>query len=147
MRATVNGVRRELEPSGAEVIFDGDRMLVRSGRGTASAAAVRVGDTVLVSYRGRTYRVGPDRPARKSGGEAGSGEIRAPMPGVIADVTVEEGASVRKGQKLVVLEAMKTQQPFSAAFDGTVERVNVSKGQQVQEGTLLVSVGRRGENV
>lgn len=66
--------------------------------------------------------------------------MRAPMPGQIVDVLVERGANVTKGEKILVLEAMKTQQPFTAPFDGVVEKLDVTKGQQVAEGAVLAVV-------
>jgi 3-methylcrotonyl-CoA carboxylase alpha subunit len=62
------------------------------------------------------------------------------MPGQIVDVLVAAGDTVSKGQKLIVLEAMKTQQPFNAPFDGTVITLNAVKGAQVKDGELLVVV-------
>lgn len=59
------------------------------------------------------------------------------MPGQIVDVLVKEGDAVHKGQKILVLEAMKTQQPFTAPFDGTVDKINVQKGKQVGDGEVL----------
>lgn len=62
------------------------------------------------------------------------------MPGVIVDVLVAEGDTVTKGQKLLVLEAMKTQQPFTAPFDGKVTKLPITKGQQVIDGATLAVV-------
>jgi biotin carboxyl carrier protein len=62
------------------------------------------------------------------------------MPGQIVDVRTQIGETVKKGQVLLVLEAMKTQQPFAAPFDGCVETLTVSVGQLVQEGAVLVKV-------
>ena len=73
-------------------------------------------------------------------GAAAAGTLTAPMPGAIVAVLVEEGQAVTKGERLVVLEAMKTQQPFLAPTDGTVKSVPVSVGQQVSEGQVLVVV-------
>jgi 3-methylcrotonyl-CoA carboxylase alpha subunit len=66
--------------------------------------------------------------------------MRAPMPGQIVDVLVSEGAKVAKGDKVLVLEAMKTQQAFLAPFDGVVEKLPVKKGEQVADGQLLALV-------
>jgi 3-methylcrotonyl-CoA carboxylase alpha subunit len=117
-----------------------DRVMVRTPLGSFSALAVRDGDAVLVSYQGHQYRL-ETRLSRssKSGGSA-SGEYRAPMPGQIVDVLVAEGDSVTKGQKILVLEAMKTQQPFVAPFDGVVSKLTALKGAQVKDGELLAVV-------
>ena len=65
---------------------------------------------------------------------AGAGEhsIDAPMPGKIVKVVVEEGQSVKAGEVLLVLEAMKMQNEITADADGTVKAVNVEAGQNVK---------------
>ncbi|MDX2066698.1 MAG: biotin/lipoyl-containing protein [Fimbriimonadaceae bacterium] len=118
----------------------GDRLRVVTPEGTFTALAVRVGNEVLVSVHGRQYRLSTERPRASAAGGAASGELRAPMPGLIVDVKVTSGQAVRKGETLVVLEAMKTQQPFAAPFDGTVACVAVIAGQQVADGALLAKV-------
>ncbi len=140
MRRFVNGEEVELSASGVTVSRLPDRLLVRTEEGTHSAVAVRSGDSVLVSYRGRVYEVQQARPRARASAGAGSGEMHAPMPGLIVDVLVAEGDAVTKGQKLLVLEAMKTQQPFLAPFDGKVAVLAAGKGQQVIEGSLLIRV-------
>ncbi|MFP6860955.1 acetyl-CoA carboxylase biotin carboxyl carrier protein subunit, partial [Pseudomonas sp.] len=71
---------------------------------------------------------------------AGSGSVKAPMDGAIVEVLVEEGASVSKGQLLVVLEAMKMEHPLKASIDGVVRRIGVSRGDQVKNRQLLVEI-------
>lgn len=114
--------------------------MVRTAEGTFTAAAVTVGDAVLVSYKGRQYRVERKSSRVRGSGGAASGEMRAPMPGQIVDVRCAEGDEVAKGDTLLVLEAMKTQQPFNAPFEGVVRKLNVSKGDQVVDGAVLVVV-------
>lgn len=139
MKRFVNGVEVELTPGSAEVTALSDRLMVRTADGSHSAVAVRSGDVVHVSYRGHTYVVEKARRVR-SGRGAGDGEMRAPMPGLIVDVLVSEGASISKGDKVLVLEAMKTQQAFHSPFDGTVATLGVQKGQQVSEGDILALI-------
>ncbi|MDH1340997.1 acetyl/propionyl/methylcrotonyl-CoA carboxylase subunit alpha [Ectopseudomonas oleovorans] len=71
---------------------------------------------------------------------ASSGAVKAPMDGAIVDVLIAEGASVSKGQLLVVLEAMKMEHPLKAGVDGIVRRVGVSQGDQVKNRQLLVEI-------
>jgi 3-methylcrotonyl-CoA carboxylase alpha subunit len=68
------------------------------------------------------------------------GAIGAPMPGRIVSVEVAEGASVSKGQKLIVLEAMKMEQALLAPFDGVVAELRAKQGAQVTEGTILARI-------
>jgi glutaconyl-CoA/methylmalonyl-CoA decarboxylase subunit gamma len=70
----------------------------------------------------------------------GSETIESPMPGTIVGVNVTEGQSVKKGDTLVVLEAMKMENEIMAPHDAEVAAVLVSKGDSVQSGTPLVSL-------
>ena len=139
MKRFVNGEEVDLQPSEAEITPLSDRLMVRTADGSQSAVAVREGDTVFVSYLGQTYTVEKVRRTRGARGE-GNGEMRAPMPGLIVDVLAKVGDEISKGDKVLVLEAMKTQQPFVAPFDGTVTSLSVQKGDQVADGDLLAVV-------
>lgn len=116
-----------------------DRLQVRTSEGSFSALAVRDGDAILVSYKGNQYRLETRQSRTRSGGTK-SGEYRAPMPGMIVDVLVAEGDAVVAGQKILVLEAMKTQQPFNAPFDGVVSKLSAVRGVQVSGDELLAVV-------
>ena len=72
-----------------------------------------------------------------SGGEA----VNAPMPGTILKVNVSAGQTVKAGQVLVVLEAMKMENEIMAPKAGTVSQVLVSKGASVDTGAPLVVIG------
>lgn len=67
--------------------------------------------------------------------------ISAPMPGTILKVNVEKGASVKKGDVLLVLEAMKMENDIQSPIDGTVVAVQTSKGAAVETGAPLVTIG------
>jgi acetyl/propionyl-CoA carboxylase alpha subunit len=141
MKRLVDGEGIELpESPGYEVRKLSDRLVVRGPSGAHSALVARIGETLLVSYRGRQLRIERATRARSASKTAHSGEIHAPMPGLIVDVPVSIGQSVRKGDRLFVLEAMKTQQSFAAPFDGCVTSLEAKAGLQVVEGTLLAVV-------
>lgn len=71
-----------------------------------------------------------------------SGEpVNSPMPGTIVSVAVSAGQTVKAGDVLVVLEAMKMENEIKAPKDGTIASVNVNKGDAVESGTLLVTIG------
>ena len=72
---------------------------------------------------------------------AGGGTISAPMPGTINDVRVKVGDNVKKGQVLLILEAMKMENEIMASSDGTVKSVDVSKGASVSAGDALITIG------
>jgi 3-methylcrotonyl-CoA carboxylase alpha subunit len=141
VRLRVDGVDVELCEDGATVAHRlGDRLHVRSASGAATAAVARAGETTWVSLGGRVFRVEKAGARRAASRALASGEAHAPMPGQVAAVLVAEGDAVHAGQKLLVIEAMKTQQPVTAAFAGTVRDLPVRPGQQVREGDLLVRV-------
>lgn len=110
---------------------------MRTPEGTHSAVAVRDGERVLVSYLGRQWVVETKQRRVRAAAAGGGAELYAPMPGQVVEVIAREGDKVARGAKLLVIEAMKTQQTFTAPFDGLVKRLPVAKGQQVAEGALL----------
>lgn len=81
-------------------------------------------------------------PAPASAPAVGAGEkVTAPMPGTILDVKVSNGASVSKGDVIMVLEAMKMENDIVAPCDGTVTSIVAKKGDTVQSGDTLATVG------
>ena len=71
---------------------------------------------------------------------AGAVSVTAPMPGNILDVKVKAGDSVKAGDTLLILEAMKMENEISAPQDGTIASVNVRKGDVVNSGDLLITM-------
>ncbi len=63
--------------------------------------------------------------------------VASPMPGTILAVNVQNGATVKKGDVLMILEAMKMENEIMAACDGTIASVNVTKGSSVNTGDVL----------
>ena len=63
------------------------------------------------------------------------------MPGTILAVNVQNGAAVKKGQVLMILEAMKMENEIMAPCDGTIASVSVTKGAAVETGALLCVIG------
>ena len=69
------------------------------------------------------------------------GQVGAPIPGAVTSIAVEVGSPVKKGDKLLVMEAMKMQTTVSAPMAGKVTRVMVKAGQTVEPKDLLVEIG------
>jgi acetyl/propionyl-CoA carboxylase alpha subunit len=99
---------------------------------------------VLVTLGGRTYRVEVEEDGRRRdrprAGGGGGQRLVAPMPGRVVAVHVRSGDRVEPGAPLLVLEAMKMENEFRAAVEGTVTQVTVEPGQAVNAGDLLVVV-------
>ena len=75
-----------------------------------------------------------------TGGTVGAVKVNAPMPGTILKVVASVGDKVKRGQVLVVLEAMKMENEIVAPSDGVVASINVDKGASVNAGDLLASI-------
>jgi biotin carboxyl carrier protein len=65
-------------------------------------------------------------------------EIKAPMPGLVLNVVVEEGQEVNKGDNLLVLEAMKMENIIKSPSTGIVKKIHVSKGNKVEKNEILI---------
>jgi biotin carboxyl carrier protein len=63
------------------------------------------------------------------------------MPGLIVDVTCKAGDKVKAGQQVVILEAMKMQNPLNAPIDGEVKNIYVKAGDSVAVGQVLIDIG------
>jgi len=103
----------------------------RNGDGAQSGL-----ETVLFED-GAAFVTAPHRAHIASEAASSGGAIIAPMPGRIVSVEVIEGATVKAGQKLAVLEAMKMEQALVAPFDGVLVELTAAAGAQVSEGALL----------
>lgn len=80
-------------------------------------------------------------PAPKvASGSAGNIKVSSPMPGKIISIKAEVGATVKKGEVILILEAMKMENEIVAPEDGTVASVNVSANQSVEAGDLLATL-------
>ncbi|MER8574964.1 acetyl/propionyl/methylcrotonyl-CoA carboxylase subunit alpha [Mesorhizobium sp. M1338] len=92
--------------------------------------------TVFEDAVGYTFAV-PDPLARADEVAAGSGSLRAPMPGLVKLVRVAKGDAVTRGQPLLILEAMKMEHTIAAPHDGVIAEI-ATEGAQVTDGTVLV---------
>ena len=97
-------------------------------------------DAVLVAEGGQVWRMTPWRVDGAASGGAADGAILSPMPGRVLSVEVADGQQVAKGDRLLVLEAMKMEHVMTAPFDGTVADLAATTGGQVTEGAVLVRI-------
>jgi 3-methylcrotonyl-CoA carboxylase alpha subunit len=105
---------------------------------TANTLRLANGD-IAVMENGQTWTVKPYDPfeAADSSGAA-SDRVTAPMPGKVIQLFARAGETVKKGQPLAVLEAMKMEHTLAAPADATVDTVDVVQGDQVNEGAIIV---------
>jgi propionyl-CoA carboxylase alpha chain len=118
-------------PGAIDVEIDGRRLQARVTR--------TPGRIVIQSGRGDLELVVKPR-FELPGSAAPSGGLVAPMPGKVIQLHVQVGQSVRAGETLLVLEAMKMEHPIRAPQDGVVAEIKVAPGEQVENGALLLVV-------
>ncbi|MEG1580064.1 MAG: biotin/lipoyl-containing protein [Bacteroidaceae bacterium] len=84
----------------------------------------------------------PAAPVAAAPAASGSGKaMKSPLPGVILAVNVTVGQVVKKGDVVVILEAMKMENNINAECDGTVTSISVNKGDSVMEGATMLTIG------
>ncbi len=110
---------------------------------THTAFLASAGSTQYVAIDGEVFELrkpDPRRTRRKQ--HRGEGNLTASMPGQITKVLVNAGDVVRRGQPLIVLEAMKMEIKISASRDGRVMKVLVQQGQVVDRGQELIDINQ-----
>jgi 3-methylcrotonyl-CoA carboxylase alpha subunit len=140
-RICIDGARFELD----DIHLSPGRVRARVDTGLVEAGWRVAGQHGYVFRAGRAHvfsRVA-DRDARGSAAEVGS--LRSPMPGQVIQVLVTPGAQVRRGQPLMIVEAMKMEHTVVAPADGIVETVGFATGARVEEGAQLLRLRSAGE--
>jgi acetyl/propionyl-CoA carboxylase alpha subunit len=138
--------RATVEPDG-DVSIDGKRVTVTTlapgemrvgDRGHAWVCSV--GDVRWVFLDGAVFELEVVPEGRRRRAAAAAGSLSAPMPATVVRVDVAPGAVVRRGDTLVILEAMKMELPIRASTDGTVTAVHCKAGDLVQPGVALIEL-------
>jgi len=117
--------------------------LADEARGRRTVAVHVAGDRVTAQVRGHGVSgtvVDPRDRALATLGGAAEGTLRTPMPGAVVRVLAKKGDPVRKGQVIVVVEAMKMENEFRSPIDGVVAEVAVAPGVAVEANALLAVV-------
>ena len=105
--------------------------------GTGAAAPVAAAPAAAAP---KAAPAAPKAAAPAATGAAGAVKVNAPMPGKILGVKTQVGAAVKKGDVIIILEAMKMENEIVAPQDGTVASVNVSVGASVESGEVMVTL-------
>ena len=120
----------------------------------------KVEDTIAeVEVNGTPYKVVMDKPTKKQvitvtrpaqaltsttqvvgRGTGTAGAVKSPLPGVILSIECKVGDTIKKGQKLLILEAMKMENTIPSDRDGVISEIKVNKGDSVLEGSDLVII-------
>ena len=112
---------------------------VRVGE-TGHAWVSSSGDIRWVFLDGEVFEIEVQPEGRRRRAAAGHGSLSAPMPATVVRVEVSPGTAVRRGDTLVILEAMKMELPIRASSDGIVKRVHCKPGDLVQAGITLIDI-------
>ncbi len=123
-----------------ERLPDGSAILKLGGRQYRISGARR-GDSILVTVGPRGFEFKPVVP-RRAGARAGImvPELTAPMPGKVLKILVAEGAAIKAGEPVIVLEAMKMETMISAEGAAMVKKIRVGVGQMVDAGEVLAEL-------
>jgi 3-methylcrotonyl-CoA carboxylase alpha subunit len=122
-----------------ELIGDGEYLVEVDGRRERVYAAGPIHDRWLF-WNGQVYRgnFSPDSTPKRRERHAAVQVVAAPMPATVINVLVNEGQAVRKGDTVVVLEAMKMELPIRATGDAVVTAVRCRAGDLVQADAILI---------
>ena len=113
---------------------------IKLGETSMHATVRRDADLFHVFTGGRHFTLAYDDPMAHVGElEAGGGRLTAPMPRKVVAVITSKGMEVKKGDPLIIMEAMKMEHTISAPGDGLVEEVLYSVGDQVADGSPLIT--------
>ena len=126
-KVEVNGIPFEVTMHGSSLVEEDLPTVSTDGAAAAAAPAAPAAEPAAA-------------PAAK--GAAGAGTpVKAPLPGVVTKVLVQNGQAVKKGETVLVLEAMKMENNINAECDGAITGICVAPGDSVKEGTTLLTIG------
>ena len=135
---------RVIAAGGGSVVTGAGAVAAGSGTVAATGGNAPAGG-LYVLHDGRAWSVTlPGRSVEDGDGDATLTRVTAPLPGKVVKAAVQGGDRVERGATLVVLEAMKMELSIEAPRTGVVEEITVSEGEQVAEGTVLVTFADTG---
>ncbi len=129
-KVEVNGIPFEVEMHGSSLVEEA-LPTVQAEASSASAPSAPAAPAA-------------EAPAATSAAKSGPGAgtpVKAPLPGVVTKILVQAGQAVKKGDTVLVLEAMKMENNITAEADGSVTGICVAAGDSVMEGTTLLTIG------
>jgi 3-methylcrotonyl-CoA carboxylase alpha subunit len=129
---TIRAVGERRADGSLTVVLDGVRGL---------ATVLDYGQETGVFLAGENWRLAEIDPlAAREGDDPGAGRLTAPMPGKVTQLFVGAGDAVRRGEPLMIIEAMKMEHTVTAPIEGTVEAVRFAVGDLVEEGAELIAL-------
>lgn len=113
---------------------------VRVGRPARTAWVASSGDVRWVFLDGDVFRFEVETKGTRRRGAAHHGTLSAPMPATVVRIHAQPGAAVKRGDTLIILDAMKMELPVRAHADGIVTTVRCREGELVQPGAILIEM-------
>lgn len=127
-----------------KLIGNGDqgKVIPQVGDRREAAEMVIQGETIFIRAFSRNFMLQIVDPIEQATGKAGTSResARAPMPGVVVEVLVEDGDAVTQGQPLMTIESMKILTVIKAPRSGVVKKVHLKAGETFEKNTVLVSL-------
>jgi acetyl/propionyl-CoA carboxylase alpha subunit len=136
MRVSVDGACFELE---VREVAQGTYVVEQAER-REKFHCVRDGDRIHLFWRGVVYVIEELREGARAAQRHVSGGLEAPMPGKVIKLSVTPGQAVRKGQEILVIEAMKMENALRAPRDGTIKSLAAKLGDMVAPGAVLAEI-------
>ena len=120
----------------------GNRLELRLDGQACTAYVTKSGSKLWVTVNAQTFELNLVNGARKNSatGSHSAGQLTARMPGLVRALKVAENDSVKKGQTLAVIEAMKMENKLTAPFDGVIKKVLIKLGQTVEKDQVLLEL-------
>jgi biotin carboxyl carrier protein len=115
-------------------------LIVRDGDRLARVFAVQDRGRIWVFYDGEVHEIIAEGSVERRRGAHAQGSLTAPMPATVIDIKVAAGDSVKRGDLLILLEAMKMELPVRAPGDGRVIAIHCRPGDLVQPETALIDL-------
>ena len=131
---TVNGTMYEV------VVEEADAASVSAPVAAPAAPVAAPAAPVAPAPKAAAPKAAPAPKAAAVAGNEGAEKVTAPMPGNVLEVKVSVGQSVKKGDTVIVLEAMKMENDIPAPRDGVIASVNVQKGATIASGDTIVTL-------
>ena len=126
-KVEVNGIPFEVEMQGSSLVEEALPTVSTEATPATTTPAAPAAETLAAA------------PAATSGPGAGT-PVKAPLPGVVTKILVSAGQAVKKGDSIVILEAMKMEIPVVAPQDGSVASIDVAAGAAVENGDVLATL-------
>ncbi len=156
----MNGARRVIVRNGAQAIeveladdftragdrsftiaaIDAAEVVVGDGQHQHRLFVAGDGTTRWVFFDGRVWELELETPGRTRRRAAAGGGLSSPMPATVVRIVAQAGTAVKRGDTVLVVEAMKMEMPLRAPQDGVVKVVNCREGELVQPGSMLAEI-------